>query len=218
MRFLDDDSGLTLTEFLIVAMLISVIITASYFMFNAAASMTDQTTARAYAQDEAQRAVDRMTRDLRQSMQDTSDNNGVVRIAEASQLKFSADVNADMKPEMIRYYIEGNSLKRTVALPTTSEVPYSYGSPGAPTILIKKLGTSAGTMFCYHSVDRNTTVYCGPIKHGFNVVTTTDPFNTTPKISMIGVKLDTVGESGSKTVTVTSRVMVRIRTVENRVD
>ena len=54
-------------------------------------------------------------------------------------------------------------------------------------------------------------------KHGFNIVTTSDPYNTTPKISMVGIKIDDVSKSGDKTITVISRALVRMRTVENTV-
>ena len=70
---LRDDSGLSLTELLVVSVLISVILAASYFLFGAASSMNNLAMARAIASDEAQRAVDQMSRDLRQAQENVAE-------------------------------------------------------------------------------------------------------------------------------------------------
>ncbi len=225
MRWIRDDSGMSLTELLVVSVLIGVIMTASYFMFNAAQAMNDSAVARSNAADEAQRAIDTMTRELRQSQVDDDSapdketpDHGVFRTATATEVKFMSDLNADRRPELVRYYVEGGSLKRTVAPPTTMVPPFSYGSPGAPTILVEKLGTTTNPVFCYHDRTPNTTVLCGTDKHGFAKVTSADPYNTSPKIAMVGITMDVVGESGARDVTVTSRALVRVRTILNKME
>ena len=95
--------------------------------------------------------------------------------------------------------------------------PFTFQAAATPKVLVEELGASAGPLFCYHSTVVNTTVLCGTAKHGFNVVTTADPLNTTPKISMVGIKLDVVSKSGTRRVTVIHRALVRMRTVENTV-
>jgi prepilin-type N-terminal cleavage/methylation domain-containing protein len=216
MPSLRDDSGLSLTELLVVSVLISVILAASYFMFAAAQSMNNIAMARSIASDESQSAIDRMSLELRQAQENVPDN-GVFKLAGASDMKFYSDLDHDGRPELVRYYVEGGSLKRTVAPPTNNAPPFTNPTPGAPKVLVKTLGTSAGPVFCYHSTVVNTIAACGTAKHGFNIVTTSDPYNTTPKISMVGIKIDDVSKSGDKTITVISRALVRMRTVENTV-
>ena len=213
---LRDDSGLTLTELLVVSVLILVILAAAYFMFGAAQSMNDLAMARANASDEAQAAIDLMSRELRQAQENVADK-GAFKLAGANDMKFYSDLDHDGRPELVRYYVEGGSLKRTVAPPTNYAPEFNNPTPGPPTVLVRTLGTSAGPVFCYHGMTASTTALCGTVKHGFAIVTTSDPYNTTPKITMVGIKLDDVNKSGDKTVTVISRALVRLRTVENTV-
>jgi prepilin-type N-terminal cleavage/methylation domain-containing protein len=215
MPSLRDDSGLTLTELLVVSVLIGVILAASFVMFQAAGTMNDAAMARSNASDEAQAAIDVMTRDLRQAQEDSTDKNGVFRTANATEMKFSADTNNDARPELIRYYVEGGALKRTVAPPTNVAPPFTYGAAGTPKVLVRVLGTSADPLFCYHGVAVNTAAVCGTAKHGFVVISTTSPYTTSPKISMVGITLSGIGTSGTKQTAVTSRVLVRMRTTEN---
>jgi prepilin-type N-terminal cleavage/methylation domain-containing protein len=215
MPSIQDDSGMSLAELLVVAVLISVIMSASYFMFNAAQSMNDIAMARTSATDDAQAAIDRMTRELRQTQVDSTNENGVFRLANANEIKFMSDLDHDARPELVRYYVSGESLLRTVAKPTNTLPPFTYGSPGPPTVLVKKLGASAYPIFCFHGRTVDTSVVCGTDKHGFAKITTTDPYNTKPKITLVGILLNVPGKSGSKTVTVTTRALVRMRTVDN---
>jgi len=219
MRSLRDDSGLSLTELLVVSVLISVILAGTYFMLSAATSMTDLAMARASAADEAQAAIDLIAREVRQAQEDDEDPApGVFWLAGASDMKITSDTDHDTRPELIRYYVEDGALKRTVALPTNTEMPFTYGTPGAPRILVRELGTSAGPVFCYHDKESDVTALCGTVDHKFNVVATGSPHTTTPKIVMVGIKIDAVGNSGDKTVTVISRALVRMRTIENAVE
>jgi len=222
MHSISDDSGMTLAELLVVSVLISVIIAASYFMFTAAQSMNDIAMARSSATDDAQSAIDKMTREFRQTQVDrTPDENpvgGVFKLAGANEAIFMSDLNRDQVPELVRYYVDSGALKRAVAPASNSQAPFTFGAYGAPTVLIKKLGTSAYPIFCYHTRTGDSTTVCGPDKHGFVKVTTADPYNTSPKIAMVGILLNVPGTSGSKTVTVTTRALVRMRTVDNEVE
>jgi prepilin-type N-terminal cleavage/methylation domain-containing protein len=217
-----DDSGLSLAELLVVTVLISVIMSASYFMFNAAQGMNDIAMARTSATDDAQAAIDRMTRELRETQVDrTSDENpigGVLKVANANEISFMSDLNHDQVPELVRYYVDSGALKRTVANATNSQAPFTFGTAGTPMVLIKKLGTTSYPIFCYHDRTPNATAVCGPDKHGFNIITTSDPYNTSPKVAMVGILLNVPGTSGSKTVTVTSRALVRMRTVDSELE
>ncbi len=222
MRWIEDDSGLTLTELIVVSILIGVILTAAYFMLNATQTMSDSAMARSNATDDAQLAIDKMTRELRQAQPDRSldetPTGGVFKVAANNEIVFMSDLDHDMRPELIRYYVESNSLKRAVAPPTNAQAPFTFGTYGAPTVLIKQLGASAYPIFCFHTRVGDDTTVCGPDEHGFKKVTTSDPYNTSPKIAMVGILLYVPGTSGSKTVTVATRALVRIRTMENEVE
>ena len=182
MPSLRDDSGLTLAELLVVSVLISVILAAAFVMFGAAQSMNDGAMARANAADEAQAAIDLMSRELRQAQEDNANDRGVFHLANATDMKFTSDLDHDTRPELVRYYVEGGSLKRTVAAPTSTVPTFTFAAPGPPTVLVRELGTSTGPLFCYHSTVVNTTVLCGTAKHGFAVVSTTSPYTYATKI------------------------------------
>ncbi len=219
---LSDDSGLSLTELLVVSVLVSVIISASYFMFNAASAMNDMAMARAIASDELQQATGKMAMEIREVRKNNPDK-GAFKLTSANEIVFTADVNNDRRPELVRYYVSGGALLRTMALPAQAYSPeleeYTFGAAGAPSILVEKLDTSAGAIFCYHSTTPNSGAVCaGNKKDGFNIVVSTDPYNVDPKISMIGINLRNTVKSGDKTIHANSRVLSRTRSVENQVN
>ncbi len=220
-----DDSGMTLTELLVVTVLISVIIAASYFMFTAAQSMNDIAMARSSATDDAQSAIDKMTREFRQTQVDrTPDENpvgGVFKLANANEAIFMSDLNDDQVPELVRYYVEGGSLKRTVAPAPTRR----RRSRSARTLRRRSSSRSSARLhnpiFCYHTERAIRPPCCaartehwlrqgaherGPIQH--------DARRSPWSESLLNVP----GTSGSKTVTVTTRALVRMRTVDNEVE
>jgi prepilin-type N-terminal cleavage/methylation domain-containing protein len=243
MRYLRDDSGLSLTELLVVSVLVGVILAAAYFMFAAAQSMTNMTMARSIANEEAQKAVELMSRELRQSQEDAAwtqivtnpvgtpdPGPGVFKYMGASDMQFLSDVDNDGKTELVRYYVDAGSLKRTVARQTDpNSNPPAYGAWGTPTILVKTIGTTAvGPVFCYHNTVPSATSDCGitgrPAKHGFAIV----PFVAAPYsvynlssktkgigISMVGIKVVASAKSGDKTVEAVNSVLVRMRTTQN---
>jgi prepilin-type N-terminal cleavage/methylation domain-containing protein len=243
MRYLREDSGLSLTELLVVSVLVGVILAASYFMFGAAQTMTNITMARSNANEEAQKAVELMSRELRQSQEDaawtqivtnpvgtTDPGPGVFKFMGPSDMQFLSDVDNDGITELVRYYVDAGSLKRTVARQTNANSsPPTYGTAGTPKILVKQIGTTAvGPVFCYHNTVPSTTTDCGtsgrPAKHGFAIV----PYVAAPYsvynyasktkgigISMVGIKVVASARSGDKTVEAVNAVLVRMRTTMN---
>ena len=107
--------------------------------------MNNLAMARSIASDQAQLAVDQMSRDLRQAQENVAEK-GVFVTAEANQMRFTADLDHDTKPELVRYYVSGGSLLRTVALPTAGQTtpPFTFQAPGTPRVLVEELGASAG--------------------------------------------------------------------------
>ena len=72
--------------------------------------MNDIAMARSSATDDAQSAIDKMTREFRQTQVDrTPDENpvgGVFKLANANEAIFMSDLNKDQVPELVRYYVE----------------------------------------------------------------------------------------------------------------
>jgi prepilin-type N-terminal cleavage/methylation domain-containing protein len=217
MRFFRDDKGLSLTELMVVSVLMSIIIATVYMLFGAAANITGNATARAVAGDEATRAIDKMTMDIRQA-QESGESKGAFTIAEANRVQFFVDLTHDGKPEQVTYYVTGTKLYRTVASPTNAIPPFTYSAAGTPQVMVTGIDSTGGSLFCYHDITVNNTATCANAqKHGFNIVTTTDPYSTEPKIAMVGVNLWNKQSSGGKTITVHANAVARVRSILNTV-
>jgi prepilin-type N-terminal cleavage/methylation domain-containing protein len=236
MRFLRDDSGLSLTELLVVSVLILVILSAAYVLFGAGTSITNTMIARSDASFDGQKGIDKISLDLRQSQPREYDegNIGVIEnatlvSANSNELWIATDADADAKPELVHYYSEVGAdgvraLKRAVKPhdePSAME-PFTFNNfaYGAPTTVVKSLADLP--VFCFHN---NTTVAtptatCGlSPRHGFGQVTGSNGGNSFPTVSLVGIQLKARGKSGDKTIDVYSRALVRVRTAAgNRVD
>lgn len=216
-----DDRGMSLTELLVVSVLMSVIIATAYMLFGAAQTIGDSASARAIAADDAQTAIDKIGKELRQAVDNSSTDDqskdGAFTIAEANRVQFCSDVTGDGKPEQITYYVSGGNLVRTVAPPTNTEPLWTFGAAGAPTIEVENVSTAGAAIFCYHS----DTVPATPVacsagqQHGFTIVNTTSPWTTDPKISMVGIHLVNSQSQGGRTSTQISDALIRLRASQN---
>jgi type II secretory pathway component PulJ len=223
MRLLRDDSGLTLSELVVVTALLTVVLGAMYLLIGATQNITNVASARAIASDEAVRATDTMSRDLRQAQENPSPVAGAVldrggfTIAEATRMQFYADVNHDTKPDLVTYTVVGGSLYRSVTAPNNANYQYTYGTLSPAKKIIEKIDTSSG-LFCYHTNTVDNTVTCSAgEKHGFTKVTTADPLNTQPKICLVGIYVKNQAKSGDKTVNLTKSVLVKVRSIASKV-
>ena len=175
MRFLRNDSGLSLTELLVVSVLIGVILASAYLLFGAGQAMSDKLIARSNAAFDAQKAVDKVSKDLRQSQsanpQDGKNGDGIV-VGDINALASQNNVltifsNTDINesppiPELVQYYSVASgsyySLMRRVARhnPALEAVPnqppfmYPVANPvwGAPEVVVQRLTQPA--YFCFH--------------------------------------------------------------------
>ncbi len=144
------DRGVTLVELLIVVSLLSVIMVTAYLLQGSATTMSDQIEARATAYDESRTAVDRITRELRQAVEIT-DKGGAFSVAQPRQMEFYSDVDNDGAPELVKYDVASNGLRRRVFEPTTLVAPFTYGSTeSTSSIVIKVLDGSYGNVFTYY--------------------------------------------------------------------
>jgi len=208
---------MSLTELLVVSVLMSVIIATAYMLFGAAQTIGDSASARAIAADDAQTAIDKIGKELRQAIDNSSTQDetkgGAFTIAEANRVQFCSDVTGDGKPEQVTYYVAGGDLVRTVAPPTNSEALWTFGVAGAPTIEVENVDTSTGSLFCYHS----NTVPVTPVacsagqQHGFTIVNSASPWTTEPKISMVGIHMVNSQSQGGRTSVKVSDALIRLR-------
>ena len=198
-------------------------------LMGTAQAMTDSTTARALAADESQRAVDRMSIDIRQA-QENQLQYGAVQVAGANELKLFVNSIGNGRPQLVRYYVSGSELWRSVYLVSNTTTPdltatgWTFSStPSTNTRLVQNLVTTNGNLFCYHDrVSDAATVCDAPNNqnHGFDLVPATviaTPLGINPdtEISMIGINLTTTQTSGPKTATINSNVLVRVRSLAN---
>ena len=169
MKRISDDTGLSLTELLVVSLLLGFILAAAWSVMYASNAMSNTMTAQANAADESQQFMDRISTELRKSQgqfdiiqayDDTSaaaqgvsatDN---VRSAIApnwtsTSLTFYADLNGDHVPERIHYYSSGGQLLRTQASATaTAATGCTFGADSAPVVIIKSIDSSwSGPIF-----------------------------------------------------------------------
>ncbi len=219
-----DDSGLTLTELLVVCSLLGVILAAMFALSSAAQAITNISSARTTAATEAQLAVEQFTRDIRQAQQNpdptpgATQDKGAFTIATGTKVQFYADVDHNRKPDLVTWEVVGSELRRSVTPPTNANYQFTYGTVAAPRRIVKKLATTTG-VFCYHTntVDSAATCPNGE-KHGFTIVSyTTDPLNTPTKICLVGINVANSAASGDQTVTVTTSAIAKIRSVANEV-
>jgi Tfp pilus assembly protein PilW len=227
MRYLRDDKGLSLTELLVVCVLMVVVLATMFLLMGATQNMTNMASARAIAADEGQTATDLMARDLRQAQQNDDlktlgapVDRGAFTIAEPTHMQFWSDVNNDQKPELVTYEVVGESLYRWVTPPTNTVAQFTYGTPtlAQRKRIVEHIDTTGG-LFCYHEVTVDDVVVCASgEKHGFKVVSTATPLTTAQKICLVGIHLENSASSSNKTVDVTTSVLVKVRVISSLMD
>jgi hypothetical protein len=223
MQSLRDDSGLSLTELLVVSVLMLLVLGTAYMLFDTSTGMADVSEARVIASDNAQKAQELISRDLRQAQENYSGESGVrpgaLAVAKPDTIEFFMDETRDGRPERIKYYMQGTSLMRASAPPIGTEYEFSHGAFGTPKVILKNIRTDNGPVFCFHEVTEDPAVTCANgEKHGFKIVTTSSPLTTLPKIAMVGINLSNEEQAGGKKSTVHTSALIRIRSVENAVE
>ena len=157
-----DDSGLSVTELLIVVTLLGVVLAAGLMVAFAADSMTDSLSARAMATDEAQVFLDTVGKELRQAdATATLTQSGVVGVGAFATIgdrdaTFFVDLNHDGYVHMLHYYVSNGSVYRTDTVSTTNSWPgtLAWGATSAPKRVIQKIDpTWNGSIFTFLTND-----------------------------------------------------------------
>jgi len=193
-----DDRGFTLTEMLVVVMLMGTLISVMYLVMNSTSTWANRVDARGMAAREVRLTADQMSRDLRQASE-ISEGDGVFAEASPRRCSFYVDLEHDGLPEKITYYVAGNRVLRTVAAATQPTYPYNFGADGPPTMLIGILETGwTGDIFDYFNTS------------GVEVT-------SIPTISSVRIHIKNQAVAGNQISTVDSTTWVKIRSVHNSI-
>lgn len=202
-RHLRDDSGFSLSEMLVVSVLVSVIITAAYFVLNTVSGLSDTVEARAVAAEESRLFLDTITRELRQA-EEPVEGNGVVLTAQDRQITFYTDLDHNGIPERVRYYVNAGALYRVQATATNVVAPYTYGAESAPRRVITQIkGDWTGKIFTYYKQAQPPTLIAS---------------GAVADISAIQIEVFNGATFGVKTAYVDQKTWVKVRSVHNTID
>ena len=158
-----DDRGLSLTELMVVAMLLGFILAAAWSVMFAVNATTNSLSARAVATDESQLFLDNIARELRQADNlkslgatgtTNADAQGAFSEIATRSATFYVDLYHDGRAKKVRYYVSGNSLYRQE---WASNAPYTYpytwaSTPTSTKVVIKSIDPAwTGSIFTYYA-------------------------------------------------------------------
>lgn len=197
------DEGTTLTELLVVTMLMGMVLSLVFMMMGAVTKMADGMEARTVATDDGRHAMDRMTRELRQAME-VSDGAGVFTVMGTRQCTFYADVNQDGRPERISYRVSTNNLIRSVTDPTNAVPPYTFSTTPSTEVVMSTVDpTWTGALFTYYNNADPPALVVSP-NYG--------------DVSAVSLKLVNAVTVNRSTYAVTQQTWIKIRSVHNTID
>ncbi len=148
-RLTGNDAGFTLTELMVVTMLMGMVIGLVFMVLGVVNSMADTLEARTIATDENRMVMDQITRELRQA-QEIVEGDGVFLRAQPRQCAFYADVDHDGVPELIEYRVVSRTLYRSETPATAIVPPYTFGSPRSDVVMTSLDGAWSGNVFTYY--------------------------------------------------------------------
>lgn len=148
--YLTDDRGFSLTELMMVTMLMSVILAAAYLAMGTVNKASDGMMARSQAFDSGQIAIERITREIRQAQTVTDASSGKVwRMASASStsISFWADIDHNGTLDRVTYTLSSGQVTRSLAVATKPYPgPADFGADSAPSV-VAKVDPTLTTMF-----------------------------------------------------------------------
>lgn len=202
-RVMRDEDGTTITELLVVTLLMGMVLSLVWMMMGAVTKMADGMQARTIATDDGRQAIDRMSRELREAME-VSEGAGVFTVMSARQCTFYADINHDGIPERVTYRVTGSSLIRSELAATNGAPPYTFSTTPTTEIVMSTVDAAwAGALFTYYnSADPPTTVVSPNYRD----------------VSAVSLKLVNAVSVGRSSYSVTQQTWVKIRSVKNTIN
>lgn len=145
----NDDTGFSLVELLISAAIMPLVLAAAYLVFITLSGNYSSISAQSEATAEAQRAMDTLTREIREAQQVTEGGGAFATTPTASSVSFYSDVDHDGIPELISYYVDGTDLYRSEAKSTSPVSPYDFPT-NVPAQRVVNLTTSSSVVFTFY--------------------------------------------------------------------
>jgi prepilin-type N-terminal cleavage/methylation domain-containing protein len=200
-RIAREQEGVTLTELLIVISLLSVVVIASYLLFDAVSNMADFIEARSRASDQTRLAMERIVRELRQAQEISEGGGAFAANMMATDMAFYADVDrSTLAPERVRYRLSGSQLLRSVSYSPTQFPPYGpYPTTATETVVASMMDTATTPIFVGKDINEATSTARG-------------------LISSVEIRLRNGATAGRRTAYVEMTSKVKVRSVQNKIE
>lgn len=197
------DEGFTLSEMMVVTLLLGVIIMAAYLLMETVSGWSDRLEAQTIAAEEGRVVLDRLSRELRQAYE-INENEGAFVDALPRQCTFYTDVDRNGTPDKVRYRVVNDRIYRSVASATSQMPPYTFLAFGPESVVEGALESSwTGSLFSYYD-DQDPPV----------LLASTDQ----AAISAVKIRLVNSVKVGQKTASVDVTTWVKVRAVHNTID
>jgi len=203
------DDGLSLAELLIATALMSIIVGTTYLVLTTGQGIANHTESRVIVTDEVRLGLDRMATELRQAeelVDADGSGTGVFATAEARRAVFFADVDRDGSPERISYFVDGTTIRRSVAEPATTPVDRTtaWQTDSTPAPILEGLSPSwTGAIFTYRGVGSPAPVLTAA--------------SSIPDMSTVQLHVVAEARAGDITSTADETLWVKIRAVQNTI-
>ena len=192
---IEDDSGFTMAEFIIVVGLVAIILTAAYAAFTAVQTEDSSLEVQSTLSNTVDNTLNQMTREMRQA-QEIQVGYGAFAVAQPQTVSFYSNVDQDLAPELITYYVSNGALYKQISQPQLTAYPYNFVAATA-TVVIPQVNTSyAGPTFTYYT-------------------NATSPVSTTTTSAISAVDVVLTGKKSSMTgpVNVRAESWVKVRSL-----
>jgi prepilin-type N-terminal cleavage/methylation domain-containing protein len=149
-------AGFTLVELLVTIIVGGIFATGLFAFFFAGTDAARTQQSQATAQSDARAAIDRLTRDLRQTVSPDGGNTPPVALLSPTEIVFYLDTNRSATAIVpvaarVRYAIVGGDLIREVAFRSNSTVPYTYAAYTRRETLVR--ATSQGSVPLFRGIE-----------------------------------------------------------------
>ena len=155
-RTIKDESGmLSIVELMYVVLIFALVLVPIYNLLYFGEKNWAKTQKDTDARENARFAADRLVRETREA-QTPSDSEYGVYMADDLEFQFYADINSQVGPERIHYYISSNQLVKGTLNPSTAEEPWEYSGTEQTEVIAEQIrNTDASPIFKYYDLDNN---------------------------------------------------------------
>lgn len=200
-RIARSEEGFTLTEMLVVTLLLSVILSAAYLLLDTATGIADRLEAQTIATEEGRVVLDQLSRELRQAYE-INDNQGAFLVAQPREVVFYTDVGRDGIPDKVRYRVVDDKIYRAQASASTEMPPYTFSTFSSDQPVQGVLeSTWDDSLFTYYT-DANPPAVATSLAG----------------VSAVKIRLKNVVIRGQSAASVDITTWVKVRAVHNSID